>query len=445
MVPLLWKIAGGVLLFVVTAFVTLQFMPSQERVGPRTIGNDFLPSFAAGLMVREGQGDQIYNPYAVTRVVRAIWEIHFPGAEASSGLAAWLNPPFFAFLFAPLTGLPYPQALGVWIAINFCLTIAGCALLIRLLPANSPLAVKALVPVLVVSSFPFVRTMTHQQNTMLSLAILAGALVLTMRALAREASESPGRARLAYATGTVAGLLLFKPQLAAVTILALAVVVGFRVLLGAIYTGALLLAVQEWVIPGAAWQFLLEMPPILDRLHERQNYHWDRHVTLHSFWRMLIQGTETGPTGLAVKVLWMASLAAVGLWLARAAWTANRASNPITARRWLAAAICAMPLVMPYFMDYDLLLLATAAALLAGDLNAKATTSISDRRLSWAWVALAAWQAMPMSTASWRVNITAVLLTLVTAMMIRRVKPDAAVEETATMKIEPPRDVRMAA
>src|SRR4051794_1994724 len=76
---LLWKTAGGILIFVMTAVAMNNFLPPEQRFGGGSLGNDLMPSYAAGVMVLNGDGSQMFNPYAATRIVEGLWNTHFPG------------------------------------------------------------------------------------------------------------------------------------------------------------------------------------------------------------------------------------------------------------------------------------------------------------------------------------------------------------------------------
>src|SRR5256885_3633418 len=146
--------------------------------------------------------------------------------EMDGWYGACLNPPHFALLFAPLSALPYRTAAAVWLGINVLLFVASLVLLVRLLPAEARRDWKSwcLIPLLATASMPFLQAAGHQQNTFLSLLILATTVTLW-------------RNRQAFAAGAVVGLLFYKPQLALVVALVLTVDLGRRALLGLGLTG----------------------------------------------------------------------------------------------------------------------------------------------------------------------------------------------------------------
>jgi hypothetical protein len=217
-------------------------------------------------------------------------------------------------------------------------------------------------------------------------------------------------------------------------------------LIGAAITGTILLAMGEWAMPGSFWAFVLQMPETVHLVQDRTGYTWPRQTTLLGFWRILFQGQAGGPTVMLVKLLWGAS--ALGL-LAGLLWpiyrwgrhtpasvqtcsahrsagiSSNDSSHGVSfARRWLAAAICVMPLVMPYYMDYDLLLLAAAAVLMVAEVIESGALSRTDRGLAWMWVGYFLWLTFqPPFVTGWRVNLNVVALASLSVMMIARIAP----------------------
>jgi hypothetical protein len=128
------------------------------------------------------------------------------------------------------------------------------------------------------------------------------------------------------------------------------------------------------------------MPGNLAWMQETNSYLWERHVTLKAMWRLMIQGHGTGETLLIVKILWIASVAMVGAALAWTAWRHRTGETPVV--RVIAAAIVSMPLLMPFYFDYDLLLLAVPAVLFASEIVQQRELNAEDRWLIRAWVAL---------------------------------------------------------
>ncbi len=429
----LWKVGLGATLFIVTAAITSMFMAGDKNFSKGAFGGDLVPGYVAGKLINEGRADLLFNPHTVSRMVGQVLERSYPDAKYDGGMSPWMNPPFFGLLFVPLAKLSsYPMALGVWMTFNTLLTVASGVLLTSLIPRSAGWSARGLVPLGLVTAFPFVQTFTHQQSTYLSLTILSIAIVLAVRAIQARGLFSARSAQYSWACGLIAGLMFFKPQLGLGVVLALSMVVGYRVLLGAVFTGALLMAIGEWTMPGSTAAFFIEMPLAVATLQERRGYGWQRQTTLMAFWRIMFQGAETGgPTLPIVRILLAASVAGVITMLAVTAhWVRNApvVSRLSASRRWLAGAIACVPLVMPYYMDYDLLLLVAGATLLATDvLSSAKPMEKPDRTMAWTWVALWAWLLFqPPMAGKWPVNITVLLIAGLAGMMLWSVRSSVA-------------------
>jgi hypothetical protein len=367
----LWLAGGGVGLFLLTLVVAGPLFDRSTHPGKLGMGYDFLPAYVAGHFARTGEFARMYDRVAFsdmqTRVIKEA------GLEMDGRFGAGLNPPHFALLFAPLSALPYRTAAAVWLATNVVLLGASIVLLARMLPAEWSL--RGLVPLLVCVSMPFCQAMGHQQNTFLSLLLLTSAVTLWRR-------------KEAFAAGIVAGLLFYKPQVALVVSLVLFADMGWRAAAGLGVTGVVTLLVTVLLMPGALTEYLHTLPVNVDWIQNQHQYNWGRQVTFLGFWRLLIQGRGMGSPWPIVRVLWAISSLAVAAALAVATFRTRRTGQR---DRLISASIAATPLLLPYFMDYDLLLLAVPAVLFAKDLAQDPDPSRADRRTTRAGVALYAW------------------------------------------------------
>src|ERR1700722_13012179 len=87
---------------------------------------DFATRYAAGLMVRQGNGSKLYDIDAQTRVQRDLFGRETPLLE--------LHPPFEALLYAPLAKLPYLWAYVLWGMVNIGLWMASVYFLRKSVP-----------------------------------------------------------------------------------------------------------------------------------------------------------------------------------------------------------------------------------------------------------------------------------------------------------------------
>ncbi len=393
----LWRGGGLLATLLLTLLIGNALLDSSRGLGTADLGHDFLAMYTAGAMVRDGRSEDLYDLKKVQAAEAetvdkfALRAGSQPGRLAS--VAPWWYPPFFALTFVPLAALPYPAALGVWTAFNLACLVGAMALLARMLGPAAGWRRRGLVPLLVLTSRPFVLALSHGQNTFLSLLLLCGVVTCW-------------RSGRALAAGVIGGLLCYKPQLAAAVAAGLFLTLGGRALLGLLIGGGSLLVANVLLLPGTLGDWLGRLPANLATVRFEHVYQWDRHVTLLAFFRTLLQGRAAGETAWEVNAL----TAIVGLALAAAlllaalrAWrvkpsneTLPRLAAPLAgcfsaiphpasgaakrpvgstsnapARanvaldRFIAAVILSMPLLMPFYFDYDLLLLSVPAALLA--------------------------------------------------------------------------------
>jgi hypothetical protein len=163
--------------------------------------------------------------------------------------------------------------------------------------------------------------------------------------------------------------------------------IGWRVLLGLTISGASLLAINILTLPGTLGDFQRRLPINLHFVLLEVPYLWDRHVTLRAFWRLLFQGYTIGETSVMTWVA--ASICSVGLgaYLFSAALRtrAARAHLIRDGRRFdllIGATIVSTPLLMPFYFDYDQLLLAIPAVLFAIELlGQRGSYELSAQRL----------------------------------------------------------------
>jgi hypothetical protein len=285
----------------------------------------------------------------------------------------------------------------------------------------------ALVPLLIVVSMPFIQALGHGQNTCVSLLLLTITVALW-------------RSGRVLAAGVACGLLFYKPQLGAVVAAALVMSTGRKSIAGLAITGTSLLAFNLIALPGTLSRFLRQLGPNVAFMQVEHKYMWDRHVTLKAFWRLLMQGFAAGDLTSITRILYLASALALAACVVAMIWKLRRQSDDGIARdRLIAATILAMPLTMPFYFDYDLLLLAVPAVLMARE---HLVGERIDRTMLLGWFALFAWQFVnPAVAGATHVNGTVLILACVTAMTIRRAwrtRDSLSVEAAANALHSPP-------
>jgi hypothetical protein len=110
----------GVILVIVCLFIgfALFTFPAEKKSTGRLL--DFSEFYAAGLIVRQGLGNRLYDLRIQAELQLQVAALH----------AFYVRPPFEALLFVPLTYLSYRAAYSVWF-ITSVLLLAGAAWLIK--------------------------------------------------------------------------------------------------------------------------------------------------------------------------------------------------------------------------------------------------------------------------------------------------------------------------
>ena len=310
-------------------------------------------------------------------------------------------------------------------------------ILCRMLPRDW--RVWGLVPLLTVCSPPFIQAMGHGQNTCLSLLLLCGAVSLW-------------RSQRPIAAGIVTGLLFYKPQLGAILAVAMIIDLGWKPLAGLAIAGAALFLTTIVTLPGSLTDYLRRLPGNIAYMQVDHRYYWDRHVTLKAFWRLLLQGYTVGELTPLTRTLYLSSVAALAAFLFVTIWKLR--SNSAARDTLIAATIVTMPLLMPFYFDYDLLLLSSAAVLCGSGFQPVSSiqkhglqTRATSGWLLANWIALFIWTSSnPTVSNMTHVNISVVLLTTLAAQLLAQARSFtaptfqqtlAARSRVATMRLAP--------
>lgn len=301
------------------------------------IGSDFITLYAAGQIFRLDPA-RLYD-FELQRQTQQSLIAPTP----LPGLNPFISPPYVAYAYSLLTFLPLAWALALWSAFSLaCLALAAAGLR-RLLPRPLRPGYGQML-ILLLSFFPFIEGFQVGQNHSLTLLLVVGVL------LSLQEGQT-GRA------GALAGLLLYKPQLA----------LGFLILwlvwrqtraLAAFAAVSLAWAGSFWLLYGSApYQAYLAVAPTLLSLPYTPGFPGYIIITLYG----LLSGF--------LPAAWSVGLAQLGfglggLLLAGLAW---RFSNQPWAQRipLLTLALLYPLALSPYVQLHDLLLAAPALALWA--------------------------------------------------------------------------------
>jgi hypothetical protein len=200
---------------------------------------DFTSFYAAGKIVHDGQGIELYDPAAQWRAQQQF------AAEVGirRGPLPYFHPPFEALLFAPLSHHRYLTAYLIWDALNVLVVL----FVVWLLRSNLP-ALKRL-PVWWLTLLPFAFTPVF-------LALLQGQdslLLLMSYTLAYLALKKHADFR----AGCWLGLGLFKPQLVVPFVIVLLLQRKMKVVFGFFAIAVVLAAISAGIV---GWSGFLHYP-----------------------------------------------------------------------------------------------------------------------------------------------------------------------------------------
>ena len=405
--------AGAILAFIVTN----AFLPADRALSKDAFGQDFLAFYSAGKLVDAGRAIELYDLASLTAIQQTI--AREAGLTLAASFAPWWNPPFAAAAFAPLSRLSFHNAFATWTLLGVGCLAAAAWLLAGVIRSTSERKRDwMLVPALLIVAPPTLQSLGHGQNTAISL------LLLTVTVLA-------WRARRPLLTGLACAMLCYKPQLALLVGVAAFATLGWRVVVGAMLALVPLMLLTLNAMPGTLTEFAIRLPANLHAVQFEQPYLWHRHATFVGFFRFAFQGNGAGETHGWISLLSFSCLAAT-LAVLSAAWWKLRTfvrgeDGDLALDRFIALVILATPLTMPFFFDYDLLLLAVPLVLTAREMMLVRDASRSAAMikvlapLTFVWLA-----CNPPVAEVWGVNLTVPLLVTLTVSQAKRTIAPAA-------------------
>ncbi|HSM40508.1 MAG TPA: glycosyltransferase family 87 protein [Afifellaceae bacterium] len=299
----------------------------------RPIGTDFANPYSAGVMAQRGQPAAAYDYATHYREQQAIFAaaLDDPGDLPFYG---WHYPPVFFLAAAALAALPYIPALLVWLGSTFALYMAAMRTILARYGADGRTGL------LLAAAFPAVFvTIAHGQNAFLTAGCLGLGLVLLDRR--------------PFLAGLFIGLLCYKPHLGIVLPLVLLAGGYWRAFIAAGVTVAVLCLLTLVLFGVDPWTAFLESRTVTRTVVlEQVGTGWYKIQSVFSAIRGL-----GGPVPLAYAVQGAVALAVLG----SLAWIWRQGAT----RANMAAACVGSALITPYILDYDMMVLAPAIALLA--------------------------------------------------------------------------------
>ena len=304
----------------------------------RPLGTDFSNIYIAGLAALRGHAASVFD-------IKTQWHNEQALFGQATPVYGWHYPPFFLLVAAPLALMPYRAALVVWQFATLIFYLWALCALIRKSAMSEWADSQAWLPLALGFTAVFVN-LTHGHNGFLTAALFAGALAnLETRPLV---------------AGLLFGLLAYKPQFGVLIPLALAAGGYWRSFVAAAVIVVTLAIIVTLLFGIDVWPaFLAGSHFTRTVILEQGATGFEKIQTYFSQVRLL-----GGPVALAYAVQGVAFLfsASMVLW----AW---RKPLPFGAR---GAILCLATLIAtPYALDYDLMLLAPALALVAAEGKAR--------------------------------------------------------------------------
>ncbi|HWQ97791.1 MAG TPA: glycosyltransferase family 87 protein [Clostridia bacterium] len=320
-----------ILIFVIYVLMFFFFLFSnvlENGTGLSEFGIDFADYYTAGHMAISGELDSVYSVPAHRATMEQVLGVVVPFT------LPWRYPPVFLLAIIPFSLLPFKISMVLWLGVT--LVLAAVAIF-RMLPEKRWLGALAL-------GFPGVfMNFRWGQNGFLSAAILAAGVG------ALEINPVLG--------GAMLGLLVYKPQFAVFPFLILLLTKRWKALLSAI-ASALAISLASMALFGVdQWiEFFRSLFVSSSNLMEAESatiaaiqvsvYNSMMVLTESPLASMLAQGICS--LGAIIAVCWI-----------------FRKSDRFALKG--AALVLGIPLAIPYFMQYDLMILAVPLVLLAYD------------------------------------------------------------------------------
>ncbi len=316
----------------------------------QVIGADYLEFYAAGQVVRTGESVRLYDVEFMTGVEQ---QIVGPGLKR---YYAFLTPPFLAWLFVPLSCIPYLWSYIAWTSAGLMALWASLALL--------GLNRRGAAFTWALTFFPVFACVSYGQNSFLSLLILSTSYWCWQKGFAGW-------------SGLAASLLAFKPQLSAGLVLLWLVRwrKDWQDLAGFLLGVAALVCASYWLLPEASRAYLELATTVFGGLPRWLEFPlWNLH-TIRGFWWLLLPGHSHVADGL-----WLVVSALIAVEFVRLCWRFE-GNRPVL----FAAAIVITVLVTPHALIYDWTLLVIPTTLL--------WLHAPDRRDDWVPIFAIVWLA----------------------------------------------------
>ena len=296
-------------------------------------GADFLHFYVLGNIARMHDGSMLYD--APRQAALAQQAINQEPGESYLPVYG----PQFSLIFRPLAGLPYGWAAAAWMLASALTCAICCWLVLRVCPHLRDDRATVLI---LAAAFPgFFFMVASGQNSALALIAFTAAFFCF-------------RAERLFLAGMALGLLAYKPQFGVMAAVVFVLTLEWRVIAGALMTGAGQLAVGALYYGRAALDTYFKGLTQINQNASALEPHIDRMHSLDAFWRLLVPWPRVAFALYAATAL---VVVVVTVWC----W---KTKTPLQLR--YAVFLLGTALVNPHLTDYDLVML-MPALLLIGD------------------------------------------------------------------------------
>lgn len=279
-------------------------------------GRDFGVLWIAGRLAWEGQIAGLYGTMEQDMVA-----VMFGAVSAGT----FYYPPVALLLFLPFGFLPFPLAVIAWIGT----TGAGFAAAIRGIAGRGTILVSLAWPAVLICAL-------YGQNGLL-LGALLGAAALTLD-------------RFPVLAGVALGCLIYKPHLAVLAPLVLALTGNWRAFLAAGTTVVLLITASILAFGIHSWEAFAADLPAAQALYANGVPGFAKFASPYTALRLL---------GAPATIAWIGQAICAAIAVAFLIWAARRAPDGKAA---IAAMVAATGLCVPFLGEYDLPVLAIPGA-----------------------------------------------------------------------------------
>jgi hypothetical protein len=312
-----------------TWLVSISFGEGIFDLADQIIGTDYIQFYSAGLTLRLGDVDQLYNFDYQKQLQESI------AGTTLDSIHAFITPPFLAWLYLPFSAFPYTISFLLWSAFSLTALWLSFSWLGFEKPARKYLWA--------LSWFPLFASISFGQNSLLSLAILS------LTYLFWNSNKK-------LAAGVVISLLLYKPQLMlGVSLLwLLEWRRDWKALLGLGIGCGVITSLSIWLLPEASQDYLIISRTILPKLLSTEGFPlWHAH-TLRAFILLMFPGQVNLSNFFWILLSIIAVFAFIRF------WRVYRENRTLL----YAGAICLTILITPHAMIYDWVLLLIPAVLI---------------------------------------------------------------------------------